>query len=436
MAGRPNVGKSTLFNRLIGRRHAVVSATRGTTRDRLFGTLTWNGALLTLIDAGGMELKRTAGLAASVQRHVQQAVQEADGIVLVCDAQEGLVPADGLILQRLRRLNKPIWLAVNKVDDGPTMPAEFYTLGLAEPLPVSALHGRGTGELLDRLTRHFTPPHGAGFTHVASASRREAELSIAVVGRQNVGKSSWVNAVLRQERVIVSEMPGTTRDAVDTDVLVGETLICLIDTAGLRHRRKVREPVDHFAMLRTRDVLGRCDVALVLLDATQRMTRDDQRLLTTVAEAGCGCVIAVNKWDLVKGGREAALADMVHRQASSVPFAPVIAVSAKTGFHVMKSLELARQAAASIRRGLVQRLSLSWIQQAWKQQPPPRWRGRAIHLQRVRWSAGRPNALHLTLRPVGWLSRPYQQYLMKRLYTHHELAGVPVTLLLEGPTPR
>ena len=425
--GRPNVGKSTLFNRLIGRRQAIVSSTRGTTRDRLYGTLEWRGIPLTLIDAGGVELTRPEGLGAAIQRHVQEALREADGVVLICDAQDGLLPADALILDRLRRLNKPLLLAVNKLDDRPNVPAEFFSLGLHELFPLSALHGRGTGELLDRLVQQTAAP-ATPATHEPEIS----DLSVAIVGRQNVGKSSLLNALLRQERVIVSELPGTTRDTVDTELKLGGTRIRLIDTAGLRHRRKVKDPIDFYAMSRTTDAVRRCDVALVVLDATAGITRDDQRMLRHVAEAGCGCVIAVNKWDLITGGRRQQLPDAVHRQAASVPYAPVLAVSAKTGFQVADSLQLALRVARAMRRGLEDAQGLTWLQRAWQSHPPPRWRGRVIRLHDVEWLPGRPNHLRLTLRPVGWLPKPYQQYVLKQLYRHPQLSGIPIQLKLKA----
>ncbi|MBI4597981.1 MAG: ribosome biogenesis GTPase Der [Candidatus Omnitrophica bacterium] len=427
--GRPNVGKSTLFNRLLGRRKAVVSSTRGTTRDRLFGTLMWQGRALTLIDAGGMEPQPSHDLSRAVQRHVQQALREADGIVLLCDAQQGLIPADLMILERLRPLNKPIALAVNKLDDRAIVPPEFFSLGLPDPLPLSALHGRGAGELLDRIVHD---QKGSAMNGQAA----DPTISVAIVGRQNVGKSSLLNALLREERAIVSPTPGTTRDAIDTELILDGAAIRLIDTAGLRHRRKVSDPVDHYAMSRTTEALAHCTVALVVLDATLGIARDDQRMLHHVADAGCGCVIAINKWDLLKARErsERDLASRVHHQASAVPYAPVIATSATTGFHVVDSLRLALRVAKACQRGADQTQAIAWLTKAWQSHPPPRWRGRVIRLHHAEWLPGRPNQLRLHLRPTGWLPRPYQQYLLKHLYDRPQVAGVPIRLVLRGPS--
>jgi GTP-binding protein len=436
LVGRPNVGKSTLFNCLVGRRQAIVSLTRGTTRDRITGTLEWRGTRLTLMDTGGLEVAQCEGMAAAVQAHVRRALQEADGFVFVCDATEGPVPADAMIVERLRETGKPVVVAVNKSDHQLVVPPDFFSLGLRQVCAVSALHGRGIGELLDGMVAALSivpgrPPDGSS----------EAVPAVAIVGRQNVGKSSLVNALLKEERVLVTDVPGTTRDAVDTLLTVNGASVRLIDTAGLRHRRKVRDPIDHFAMSRTVEAIRRCDVALVVLDATQGITRDDQRILSQVCAAGCGCVLVVNKWDLMSGGDGPrarppaghALARAIHSAAPSAAFAPVLAISAKTGWHVPESLEAALRVSRAMQRRIAEAECLTLLQQAWRAQAPPRFRGRVIRLTRARWRPGRPARLELALGPVGWLPKPYQQYLLKRLFAHPGLSGVPVTLVLNGP---
>ena len=484
LVGRPNVGKSTLFNRLVGRRQAIVSSSRGTTRDRITGTLEWRGTRLTLMDTGGLEVAwreegspghggggprrgpeetpppnggdgearggppparrgplRPEEMAAAVQGNVRRALQDADGFVLVCDAQEGLVPADAMIMERLRETGKPIMVAVNKSDRQLLVPPDVFSLGVRQAWAVSALHGRGIGELLDEMVARVpvTPaPPSDSFAPPACA--------VAIVGRQNVGKSSLVNALLKEERVLVTDVPGTTRDAIDTLLTVDGAAVRLIDTAGLRHRRKVRDPVDTFAMARTIEAIRRCDVALVVLDATQGVTRDDQRILSRVSDAGCGCVLVVNKWDLVSArgspmaaSRRAtggALAEAIRRAAPSAAFAPVLAVSAKTGLRVSESLECALRVHQAVQRRIDAAECLTLLKHAWRTQPPPRFRGRAIRLQLVQWLPGRPVRLQLTLSPVGWLSKPYQHYLLKRFFAHPSLSGVPVTLVLNGPALR
>ena len=429
IVGRPNVGKSTLFNRLIGRRQAVVAPARGTTRDRLYGRLTWRRSPLTLIDAGGMEFQVRDALADAVQGQLRRALEDADAFLFICDAQEGLLPADEMILERLRPLGKPIVLAVNKADHHLVVPPEFFALGLAEPLAVSALHGRGTGELLDRLIAGVAAP-AAGDRAAAGA----APVGVAIIGRQNVGKSSLLNALLRDERVVVSDRPGTTRDAVDTVLTVRGMPLALIDTAGLRHRRKVRDPVDLFAMSRSLEAIDRCDVALMVLDATQGVTRDDQRILTQVCRKGRGLILLLNKWDLITRRFSAgALERAVQRAAAFVSFAPVLAVSAKTGFQVSRSLTLVLDVARRMHQGLSDAECLALMQEAWRHQPPPRWRGRVIRLLKARWRSERPVALELTVAPVGRIPTPYRHYLLKAIHASPKFIGVPVQLRLIDP---
>lgn len=428
LVGRPNVGKSTLFNRLLGRRQAIVSLTRGTTRDRITGTLEWGRTRVTLMDTGGLEVAQCEGMAAAVQANIQRALKEADGFVFVCDATQGVVPADAMIMERLRKTGKPVVVAVNKSDRQLIVPPEVFSLGVRQAWAISALHGRGISELLDEMVAALSIVPGR-----ASDGSYEAVPAVAIVGRQNVGKSSLVNALLKEERVLVTDVPGTTRDAVDTFVTVNGIVVRLIDTAGLRHRRKVRDPVDHVAMARTVEAIRRCEVALVVLDATQGVTRDDQRILSQVCDAGCGCVLVVNKWDLV-GGSERALAHTIHRAAPSAAFAPVLAVSAKSGVHVSESLECALRVSRAMQRRIAEAECLTLLKQAWRSQPPPRYRGRVIRLTKVQWLPGRPVRLELTLSPVGWLPRPYQHYLLKRFFAHPSLSGVPVRLVLKGPT--
>jgi GTP-binding protein len=428
LVGRPNVGKSTLFNRLLGHRTAVVSPARGTTRDRLYGEVAWRGGTLTLIDSGGFEFTKEPGLPGAIQRHIRRGLEEADGFVFVGDAQAGVLPADHMILQELRKTGKPVILAVNKADHPLTAPTDFHELGIAETFPVSALHGYGTGELLDALASRF-PSEPAG----APAAQ---PLAVAIIGRQNVGKSSLTNALLREERVVVSEIPGTTRDAVDTRLTLDGTPFLLIDTAGLRHRRKVRDPVDLFAMSRTLQAIARCDVALLVLDATQGVTRDDQRITDQVAERGRGLVLLVNKWDLVKGGRERSLPEAIRRTLRPAMGSPVIAVSAKTGYQVPRILREARRVGQALERGLSETECRALIQAAWKSQPLPRFRGRPVKLRSVRWTNGPPPpTAELFISPVGWLPLPLRRAIQKRFALHPRLPGVTVRLIITAAKP-
>jgi GTP-binding protein len=432
IVGRPNVGKSTLFNRLLGERRAVVSKTRGTTRDRLFGDVHWGGRVFTLVDTGGIEFDTREGLAAAVQRNVRRALKDADAFLLVCDAAEGFRPADTMVMDALRPTGKPVILAVNKAEDRLAVPPDVFSLGAADAFAVSALHGQGTGDLLDALA-----------AQTASAETRPvADLSIAIVGRQNVGKSSLLNALLREERALVSDVPGTTRDVVEGRLSIRDASVALADTAGLRHRRKVKDPIDTFSMSRALEAINRCDVALAVLDATVGITRDDQRLLERVCEAGCGLIVLLNKWDLVQAAKNPdglkegrTLAGVVQRALPGASFAPVLAVSAKTGFQVPRVVTTALRVARAMRQGLSENTCTAMLREAWSAHAPPRWRGRAVRLERARWLGGRPARIELITRPIGRLPEPFERYLLKKLHAAPALEGVPVRLSVTGPNP-
>lgn len=427
LIGRPNVGKSTLFNRLVGRRQSVVSPVQGTTRDRVQAPVTWRGRTFTLVDAGGVDAAPDSPLAHAIQAQVQRAITDADVVLWVCDAQAGLLPADELLLQRLRKSAKPVRLIVNKVDQGALIPAEFYACGVGEPLAVSALHGRGIEPLLQLLSAQAP---------LDTTPAPVPALSLALVGRQNVGKSSLFNALLREERAIVSDVPGTTRDTLDTLLTIDGQLVRVLDTAGLRHRRKVRYAVDFFAMSRTLDTLRQCDVAAVLLDATQGVTRDDHRIIQHVADAGCGVVILANKWDLLKKAVAAEAAKKLHAQIPSLTFAPVLAVSAKTGFQAGQVLPQVKRVWQTLRQPPSEAQLSRWVHLAWQAKAPPRFLGRVIRIKRVAWFPGRPVRLVLTTSPLAGLQQSYQHYLKKQLYRHDVLHGIPIELSVAQPDKR
>ena len=435
LIGRPNVGKSTLFNRLLGKRIAVVAPMHGTTRDRLYGTTMWHGRTWTFMDTGGMEFGAASSdtLARSVQHQLTRALSEADGVLFVCDAPQGLVPADLMIMTALRKTGKPIVLTVNKADHRLVVPSEFFSLGVEAPVPISALHGRGITALLDQLAERVKTRPSPAPGDLSSAPRHptsppRSELTVALLGRQNVGKSSFLNALLREERAIVHERPGTTRDLVEASLMVEGQSIHVLDTAGLRHRRKVRQAVDIFSMARTIEAIERCDAAGLVLDATIGVTRDDQRIASRVRDMGRGLALLVNKWDLVRGARADQLTQAIHRQLPAASFAPVISVSASTGLHVAQSLTMIVHIIQMMRQGPPEREWLTVLQRAWQNVPPGRFRGRVIHLQRARWIPGRPTRLELVTKPVGWLSPAYQRYLLKQFSQHPRLAGIPLHL--------
>ncbi len=339
IVGRPNVGKSTLFNRLVGGRRAIVEDIPGTTRDRLYGEAEWRERVFTVVDTGGLDPRAEEGYSALIREQVAIAVAEADIILFVVDANAGLTPADQEIADMLRRVAKPVILVANKADNERRREAavEFFALGLGDPMPISAYHGQGIRELLEAV-RPLLPP--------AAAEAPPEVLRLAIVGRPNVGKSALVNAILGQERVMVSPEAGTTRDAVDTPFTYRGRHLVLIDTAGIRRPGRVERGVEKYSVMRAREAIDRCDVAIVVVDASQSLAAQDLHIAGYVVDAYKGMVVAVNKWDLQEDSDEnrEAFASRVLGRLRFAPWAPLAFVSAKTGLNIEGLLDLAVEA--------------------------------------------------------------------------------------------
>src|SRR5712692_7419983 len=333
IVGRPNVGKSTLFNRIVGERVSIVEALPGTTRDRVYATADWRGREFSLIDTGGLDDPKAGAMEAAVRRQAEAAIDEADVVLFVVDAQSGILPVEHDVADQLRRSGKPILLVANKADSwrGEAQAAEFYELGLGEPFAVSAIQGLGTGDLLDRVIKLLPP---------VEESEVDAAAHIAIVGRPNVGKSSFLNAVVGQERAVVSEIPGTTRDSVDTAIDFGGRRVVLVDTAGIRRRGRIEEGIEKYALLRTAQALERADVAILMTDATEGVTAQDVHIAGYALEASVGLVLAVNKWDVVDRGPEmtAKVEAEIAREFHFLPWMGHRFVSAKTGRNVREAL--------------------------------------------------------------------------------------------------
>ncbi|MBA3719262.1 MAG: ribosome biogenesis GTPase Der [Nocardioidaceae bacterium] len=329
VVGRPNVGKSTLVNRIIGRREAVVEDVPGVTRDRVAYDADWNGRELTVVDTGGWD-PDAGGRAERITRQAELAVAAADVVLFVVDVTVGATDADDAVVRVLRRSSKPVLLAANKVDDlrGEAEAAALWSLGLGEPHPVSALHGRGSGDLLDAVLAAL-PAAAEAVDDAADGPRR-----VAIVGKPNVGKSSLLNVLAGEERAVVDDAAGTTVDPVDELVSLGGRTWRFVDTAGVRRRIKEASGHEYYASLRTRTALDRAEVAVVVVDASEPLTEQDQRLIAMVAEAGRGVVIAFNKWDLVDEDRRHYLDREIERDLLRVQWAPRVNVSARTRWHV------------------------------------------------------------------------------------------------------
>jgi GTPase len=323
--GRQNVGKSTLLNRLAGKRISIVEDLPGTTRDRVFTDVTWNDRSFTLIDTGGLELGMETEIDRGVKEQISQAMSEADAIVFMVDVKDGIMPADAEIADLIRRLKKPTLLVANKGDNDKleAQAVEFYQLGLGEPFVISAYHGRSTAELIEKIIKMLPE-------NVPSLDEPEI-MKVAIVGKPNVGKSMLLNAILGKERTIVSDVPGTTRDAIDTQVNFMGKQVLLIDTAGIRKRGQIETGIEQYSVIRSMHAIDRCDVALLVLDATEMFSAQDTHIAGYIQQAVKGIVIIVNKWDLVTDEDQAVWAENTRKQFKFMAYAPVMFISAKTG---------------------------------------------------------------------------------------------------------
>ncbi len=430
IVGYPNVGKSTLINRLAGGREAVVHEQAGVTRDRKEIEADWNGRPFLLVDTGGVDLADEGDLARAVQRQARQAIADSDLVVLVVDARGGLRPGDGELADELRRGSGngvPTIVAANKVDDvrAAPMTAEFYALGLGEPTPVSATQGLGTGDLLDRMVERLAEvaPEGE-----EGPSPGEGEVRLAVIGRPNVGKSSLVNAFLGADRVIVSDLAGTTRDSIDTRLEVEGRPFILVDTAGLRRRTKVAGSVDYYAQLRSERAAERADVALVVCDATDGVTSEDLRVAELAMRSGCATVIALNKWDLGVAGEDDLL-DAKARTAARLRLRPrVLTASAKAGRNVprllLETLALADRAAERLPTPELNRF-LSDIQAI---RQPPAVRGRRLNMLYMAQYEVRPPRFAIQVSDRSLITRDYAYFLENRLRERYRLEGIPLVI--------
>ncbi|MFQ5689560.1 MAG: ribosome biogenesis GTPase Der [Gemmatimonadota bacterium] len=426
IVGRPNVGKSTLFNRILGRRVAIVSEQPGVTRDRQFGEATWNGRGFFLVDTGGIIKAPDRRMDREIGRQVEAALQSADAIILVVDGKQGVHPVDRHVAAMLRKSGRPVLLAVNKLDElgGDLGHLEFFELGLGDPVGVSALSGKGSGDLLDRLLA-LVPPRQR------DEASSEVELSLAVIGRPNVGKSSFVNRLLGQERLIVHEQAGTTRDAVDTYLEFEGARFRLIDTAGLRRRSRVGDEVEFYSRVRTTAAIRRADVCALLVDAHAGVANQDFRIGQDAWDSGAGLILVVNKWDLIEDRGPTVLAEFVRdlrERASYLRWVPIVTVSARTGLRLPKVLELAR--VVQRRRGRrvptaeVNRVLLKLLSRV----QPPQGKGGNVRLYYGSQVAASPPLFVLWCNRPKELASHYLRYLEAGFRSAWDLDGTPIRL--------
>lgn len=422
--GRPNVGKSTLFNRLIGRREAIVDERPGVTRDRHFAAAEWNGRRFWLVDTGGLLPGAADPLNRAVRAQVEQAVAESDVVLFLVDIEDGVHPADLEIAQYLRKARRPILLVANKADRLPdeTRHLAFYELGLGDPFPVSAAVGKSTGDLLDQVVELLP---------AAGAAPDEAAIHVAVVGRPNVGKSSLVNCLLGRDRVVVAEEPGTTRDAIDTPLDYRGRRLVFIDTAGLRKRSKVEDDIEFYATLRTARAIERADVCVLVVDAAVGMHVQDLRIANDAWERGAGVIVAVNKWDLiedkdsntaVRGERE------LKARAPFLAFIPFLYVSAKTGQRVPRLLDLILTVADEREKRVPTAEVNRVLEELIGRQQPPQPVGESVRLfYATQIGTAPPRFAVVASRPEA-IPESYTRYLANGFREAWEFTGAPLNI--------
>jgi GTPase len=417
--GFPNVGKSTLVNRLVGGNEAVTAPEPGVTRDRKRLGTEWNGVAFELVDTGGVDLEDAAEMARDVQAQARLAIAEADAVLMVVDGRAGLRAGDAELARTLRGSEAPVLVAVNKADrpDDFHSAAEFHSLGLSEPLAVSATHGLGTGELLDAIV--------AALGDRRPRREEEGAVRVAVIGRPNVGKSSLVNAFLGAERVIVSDRAGTTRDAIDTELEVEGRRTILVDTAGLRRRSKVAGTVDYYAQLRSERAVDRADVAIVVCDASEGVTAEDLRVAETAMKAGCATLLVLNKWDITATDIDDARA-RVERKLRLRP--AVVTCSATRGRNVAallpRALTLADRAAARIPTPALNR----FVSDVVARTPPPARRGRRLRLYYAAQVGEGPPRIAIQVNDRRLITRDWAYHLENRMREEFGLEGVPLVI--------
>jgi GTP-binding protein len=423
LVGRPNVGKSTLFNRISGQRKAIIDSRPGSTRDRNYAQTSWQGAAFELIDTGGLLLETDDPLLGPASDQAEHAIAEADLVLLVVDARAGLMPDDAAIARRLRKSGKHVIVAVNKVEGSADGTSEFARLGFDALVPLSAEHGLGVGDLLDEALSRLPK--------VDAAEETEAPLRLALVGRPNVGKSSLLNRFLGQERAVVSAVPGTTRDAVDSLLEKGGKRYLFVDTAGIRRQRLLKENVDHVSVVLARRALERADVALLVLDATEGLREMDATIGGYALEAGRPTIIAVNKWDAADehGLKQRAVRELVRDKLKFLSWAPIIFVSAKSGRGLTALLAAAEKAAAAGRTRMTTGQFNRFLAEAAQRFPPKAMKGnQAVKILFGTQIGVSPPTFALSLNHPVDLHFSYRRYLENQLRETLELEGTPIVI--------
>ena len=427
IVGRPNVGKSMLFNKLVGQRLSIVEDTPGVTRDRLYAEAEWLNRKFDLVDTGGIEPGTDSEILAFMRQQAEIAIQNATVIIFLCDVKTGLTASDQEVANMLLRSGKPVVLAVNKMDQvGHTNPDiyEFYNLGLGDPIAVSAVHGHGTGDLLDECFKYFPPED--------EEEEEDDVIKVAIIGKPNVGKSSLVNRILGEKRVIVSDMAGTTRDAVDSYFENQKGKYLLIDTAGMRKKSKVDDPIEKFSVLLATMAIERADVCLILIDANEGVTEQDTKVAGLAHEAGKACIIVVNKWDSIEKDDKTMdrMRQDVRRDLSYMTYAPIVFISALTGQRVDRLFDLINyvndQASLRITTGMLN----SVLADATARVQPPTDKGRRLKIYYMTQIGIKPPHFVCFCNDAKLFHFSYQRHLENQIRSTFGLEGTPVRLTI------
>lgn len=426
VVGRPNVGKSSFFNKIVGHRISIVEDTPGVTRDRIYADAEWLGRTFTLIDTGGIEPYSEDKILSQMRSQAQIAIETADVIIFMVSLHEGVTSADEEISTLLRKSKKPVILAVNKVDTiGNTPPEiyEFYKLGFDEPFPISSLHGLGSGDLLDKIISYFDES--------LIEDEQEDVIKVAVIGKPNVGKSSLVNKVLGEERVIVSDIPGTTRDAIDVQFEVDGQKYTFIDTAGLRKRKRIDEDIEKYSVIRSLTAVDRSDVCLLMIDATEGVTEQDTKIAGYAHEQGKAIIIVVNKWDLVE--KETKTMDNYRKdimdKLSFITYAPALFISAKTGQRLNRLFELitfvSNQNSMRVATGMLNDV----INEATALNQPPTDKGKPLKIYYCTQSGIKPPTFIIFINNKELFHFSYQRYLENQIRKAFGFEGTPIRII-------
>ena len=428
IVGRPNVGKSTLFNKLIGERRAIVEDTPGVTRDRIYGETEWNGRSVIVIDTGGIEPKTDDVILAKMRSQAQIAIDTADVILFVLDLQTGLTPDDKEIALMLKQSGKPVIPCVNKTDSTGDVPLgfyEFYELGFdIDPIPLSSIHGTGTGDILDAALEAIPEQD--------SEEEDEDRIKVAVIGKPNAGKSSLINRILNDDRMIVSDIPGTTRDAVDSTFENEYGKYTFIDTAGIRRKSKVEDSVERYSVLRAKMAVERSDVCILVIDAVEGITEQDEKIAGIAHEAGKATIIAVNKWDLVEKDNDTVkdFTNRVYTALSYMTYAPIMFVSAMTGQRVVKLFEqinyVHNQTSMRISTGMLNDV----LAEAVNRVQPPTDKGRRLKIYYMTQSSVAPPTFVLFSNSVELFHYSYQRYIENCLRETFGFRGTPIRIII------